>query len=806
MKICYTEKAKKIVDRNLHRLYSDIKMKKLSVLVFICISPILVMSSCDIAGSGESVAVEKGFADLSDYSFASPLALNGEWELYTNKFLEPSDFRRMRPRIPDAYVTVPSQWSVTTSGSGPEGPFSHCTYRIVCSVPRDITSIGIKTGLVFTSFRLYINGNRILREGRAGRSPASSVPMWQNKTGYAQVRDGLVEIIMHVSNYDLDKGGIYRPLHIARKDVIESFNSEKHNLDMFLFGAFFILGLYHLILFLLGKHDFALLFFGLFCFVMLARLLVTDEVHILHWLPELPWVLLYKTEVIAAYLGTGLLGRFLSCLFPRYISHRFTRGLLFLMAVWSIIALLLNPYHISTITTVFQILLAAVGVYVFFKLVVAALSSRPGAGLMVVGFALFYMTIVMDILLSQGFMVNAYYSAGAGLLFFILSETVIKMKFVRDEQLLIQSEVRNEALLSAHPDTLVMIKADGDIIDLRSHMFDFDNPSRISDILGQAGTEKLEQVKKAAKAKLVPVIFEYKQACKTGEKYYEVQVSVCNADQYLLNIRDITEHKLRDLRLYHTDKLVSLGTLTAGVAHEINNPNNAILLTSQTLGNIWHELSCQLTDILPGDSKIGAFNRDDFLQEVDNGLLRISRNSRRIKDIIEELKNFYRKGQESEMSDFDINDAIHSALRLMKNTLGKKAVSLTLLLAENLPRLRGYLNRMEQVCINIVQNAMQALIEPLGSITIKSDYDRSKNSVCMEVIDTGTGIPEELIEHIIDPFFTTKRDSGGTGLGLSISNKIINDHKGRIVIKSREGEGTSVRVYIPVYDTGGSVK
>jgi two-component system NtrC family sensor kinase len=138
-----------------------------------------------------------------------------------------------------------------------------------------------------------------------------------------------------------------------------------------------------------------------------------------------------------------------------------------------------------------------------------------------------------------------------------------------------------------------------------------------------------------------------------------------------------------------------------------------------------------------------------------------------------------------------VSNLIKKSTRHFSVTYGKK-----------LPALKGNVQRIEQVMINLLVNSCQALPDDNRSITVSTRYDTKKNSVIVEVKDQGCGMPPEVLERIKDPFFTTKRNSGGTGLGLSISDQIIQDHNGELTFDSNPGDGTTARIYLPA-DSGG---
>lgn len=169
----------------------------------------------------------------------------------------------------------------------------------------------------------------------------------------------------------------------------------------------------------------------------------------------------------------------------------------------------------------------------------------------------------------------------------------------------------------------------------------------------------------------------------------------------------------------------------------------------------------------------------------------------RIKRIVEDLKDFARKGN-SEMSErVDVNAVLKASIRLVENTIRKSTNCFCVDYAEGLPPFVGNSQRIEQVLVNLILNACQALSGPDKAIRVATAYDRVRGEVQLSVRDQGVGISRESISHVTDPFFTTKRDSGGTGLGLSVSAGIVKDHNGRLRFSSEPGQGTLVTVSFP---------
>ncbi len=147
---------------------------------------------------------------------------------------------------------------------------------------------------------------------------------------------------------------------------------------------------------------------------------------------------------------------------------------------------------------------------------------------------------------------------------------------------------------------------------------------------------------------------------------------------------------------------------------------------------------------------------------------------------------------------FNLSKVAESAVRLVEPALRKVTGQITARLADDLPVLRGNFQRIEQVVVNLLLNASQALKDDCGEITLTTAADPSTGEVVLTVQDTGVGIDPEHLSHLLDPFFTTKREKGGTGLGLSVSAGIVKEHGGRIEFDSTPGIGTTVRLSFPV--------
>lgn len=271
--------------------------------------------------------------------------------------------------------------------------------------------------------------------------------------------------------------------------------------------------------------------------------------------------------------------------------------------------------------------------------------------------------------------------------------------------------------------------------------------------------------------------------------------------------RDITgqkraEKELRRSReqLFQAQKMESLGTLVAGMAHEINNPINSISLNAPLLQRIWLDLLPVLEEHAAEEPsrKYGgltyAFLRDNLGQLLAD--LNLAAN--RITKLVASLKDFARRSDVTDRHPTNINEAVENALRLASTTIRKSGIALTLDLDKDAPLVEGNLPAVEQIILNLTINAIQAITHNHGEIRIATRFDQGRRGIRLSVYDNGRGVDPAIAGRIFDPFVTSRSAEGGTGLGLSITYGLVNALHGEISFTGEEGKGTTFHVFFPV--------
>jgi PAS domain S-box-containing protein len=266
--------------------------------------------------------------------------------------------------------------------------------------------------------------------------------------------------------------------------------------------------------------------------------------------------------------------------------------------------------------------------------------------------------------------------------------------------------------------------------------------------------------------------------------------------------RLITKEKNMERQLLQADKLASLGQLVSGIGHEINNPNTFIR------GNLFIVQEA-MRDIFPilddyhkahPEFKIARLNYEIFRQNIPVLIEDMVEGANRIKGIVDGLRKFGKRDEGFLNEIVNLNLVTESCLRLVDNQI-RRTADVKVSLDEELPAVMGNSQKLQQVILNILINASQAIDKSRGTIKVLTRFDGKE--VVLRVKDNGKGMDEKTISQIFDPFFTTKRTQGGTGLGLSIAYGIIKEHKGRIEVVSEVGAGTTFCIYLPLAGSEG---
>jgi len=295
---------------------------------------------------------------------------------------------------------------------------------------------------------------------------------------------------------------------------------------------------------------------------------------------------------------------------------------------------------------------------------------------------------------------------------------------------------------------------------------------------------------------------EFKNLKKNGEPFWEESVIGPIRDTegritHFLAMKTDISHTKKMLEkeaelqssLIQSSKMASLGVLSAGLAHEINNPNNYILYNAELVKTLVQDLINAATEE----------EKDRTLEVIDTLLNATSDGAMRINRIVQSLKSFSRQGEKDDLNlqKTHINDLIENVITMLNYHIKKATDHFRFDPGRDIPSAYWDAQKLEQVVLNLLENAIASLSDRNSGILVSSSYERDTESVRVTIRDEGQGIEAEHLDKIMEPFFSTRKDRGGTGLGMSISYGIIKEHSGELTVKSELGIGTEVSFVLP---------
>jgi signal transduction histidine kinase len=269
--------------------------------------------------------------------------------------------------------------------------------------------------------------------------------------------------------------------------------------------------------------------------------------------------------------------------------------------------------------------------------------------------------------------------------------------------------------------------------------------------------------------------------------------------------RDVSERirmeereRAMQAQLIHANKMTSLGTMASGIAHEINNPNNFILSNAQIIADVWSDLIVLLEEEggVDPDTVLGGLSYSEVMELVPKLLGGIIEGAGRINTIVSRMKQYSRPVQQENKDQVSLNRVVRFAVSMLEREIKKRTDRFETSLKEDLPEILGYEEQLEQVVINLIHNALQALPDRTGGVRVVTR--QADGVIELAVTDDGIGISDGSKARIFEPFYTTKQERGGTGLGLYISYGIVREHGGDLIVQSRPGQGTTMTLRFPI--------
>lgn len=378
-----------------------------------------------------------------------------------------------------------------------------------------------------------------------------------------------------------------------------------------------------------------------------------------------------------------------------------------------------------------------------------------------------------------------------------LREAVLRRNLSEASRALALSEERYRNMINASPDGIVITDLNGIITEVSASglfLYGSDNPGEVTgtafaDFAPDAEKENVASLFRSAQHETAVRNVEVRLYRKQGDLLpTELSVTLLKGPDgvptsFMIIVRDISRRKQLETQLIHSERMAGLGEMASGIAHEINQPLNTISLA---LDNILGEISS-------GESLDKTY--------VSRKTEKIHDNIIRIRNIIDHIRVFSRSHNDEYIHGaFSINASIGNALSLISEQFRHYAIQMVTELAPDLPEITGNTYKFEQVILNLLTNARDAVFEKEAALEsfpgkeIRVRTLHADGEILVEVTDNGIGIPEENLSRLTLPFFTTKEPGKGTGLGLSVSYQIVHDMNGILEFESIRMAGTTARI------------
>jgi class 3 adenylate cyclase len=376
-------------------------------------------------------AAVKGVLDLSGWDMREDglIKLDGEWAFYWQALYAPENFKKMRPDDSVRYVAIPKPWNGLKFDGNDIGGDGYATYRLKVKLSHTYDLYALKTQWQTTAYKLWVNGKLLSSVGEVGRSKTAVKPQYLPQVIPFQTEGETLDIVMQISNFHHKNGGFISSLELGVDDQLQLKRSELLLFDIFLVGALFIMGIYHLSLYALRKKELSTLYFGIFCFLMIIQAVTRGEQFLVLLFPAISWELLVTLEYAGMYLLVPVFLLYLNQLFGYEFSQKVLKIFLSLTLAFVLFVLITTP-HVYTHTLLsYQMIILLASIYVIYVLIQALKNQRVGAKLFVLAFVFLFVTIINDLLFSNDIIQSNWYTPFGFFIFVFAQSFILSYRF-----------------------------------------------------------------------------------------------------------------------------------------------------------------------------------------------------------------------------------------------------------------------------------------------------------------------------------------------------------------------------------------
>ncbi len=417
--------------------------RKLIMTIIILSLCFIVLQSAFPSNTSKPVAqphAVNGLLDLSDWNFKQNglVALDGEWEFYWQEFLTPKDFARTDFSEKNEHIILPRAWNKYILNDHILSGDGYATYRLtVKHTSTDILSIKIPR--IFTAYTLWANEELIASSGKVGIDYTSMIPQYLPQVEYISPESDTIEFVIQVSNFRHRSGGILESIQIGSTSQISEVRTKNLTLELFLFGGLFIIGFYHISLFLFRTKDRSTLYFGIYSLLISARTILVGEIYFIQLFPDFSWEIAHKLQTLAYYLGVPLVFQFLKETFPQDTSKKIIT-IIKTIAIGFGLLVLFTPVKIfSQFNPLYQVFSILTFSYALYIVIISCIKKREGSYLIGLGVTILILFTVNDMIFlsvlladSSNHFMRSYVTRGNlsswGLLIFIFTQSLVLAK------------------------------------------------------------------------------------------------------------------------------------------------------------------------------------------------------------------------------------------------------------------------------------------------------------------------------------------------------------------------------------------
>ncbi|SFM55031.1 Glycosyl hydrolases family 2, sugar binding domain [Paenibacillus sp. 1_12] len=410
-----------------------------TILLYIAAAVVVgLVASYAVISSPDSPKIEskEGILDLTQVHVSeNPLKLQGEWAFYWQELLSPEDIqiRSTRDGNHDRWISIPSSWlGYRLDGQWLNGT-GYATFRVVIQLSEQDRNerLALRLPTIFHAYKLWVNGDLLAEVGAVGQDKSSVTPQLVTKLVFFQPENDRVELVMQVANFHHKRGGITKYIELGGSDVLTVRTNLKIAAEMFITASLLVIGVYHLLLFMLRRKDRATLYFGLFTVLSGIRSLLVGELLLTQLWPAFPWGLQFKIEyLILCSIGYIMTGYFDS-IFPNYVSRWFHIGTRIVTSVFCIVVVVTPAIIYTKMLLAIGVMLVLHMVYLMIGLVQAAVWRMEGALIFLLVSVVAFVTVINDFLYYNEWSLIGNTSPLGLLVFTIAQMMLLSSRFTR---------------------------------------------------------------------------------------------------------------------------------------------------------------------------------------------------------------------------------------------------------------------------------------------------------------------------------------------------------------------------------------